>query len=655
MNAALERVRAALAAGGWKTRATGPDSLRAQCPAHGGEGLNLGVKAGDQGVLVFCHSRKCGADEIADALGLKLSDLSDRDGRAVYDYGNGHRVIRTRTASGKAISQENAPPSGMSTTLYVPERSRPISESPTVVLCEGEKAADAAVRIGATCAATWPGGSGGVARVDLEPLRGRRVVIIPDRDEPGEKALRALVSRLNGLASEVHVWRVPGTVQSRAMPVGADAADVYLADGTLDDLELDSEIVSEILAAPEQTETHAAHEPSPWQEVDLGSIIDEIAAGTYEPTRPTIGRLTDGSHLFYPGAVNTVAGHSGTGKTMLMLSVAVGLIERSKHVVFVDLEDTAASAAQRLVSDLGASPVAVRRFFHYIDADGPASAGVEAAIEVARQHRAALVIVDSLGESLASDGANPNADEEVARFFQRVARPLSRTGAAVVLLDHLAKAESGAEGFGIGSHRKRAAVTGALYVLSLEKSFARGVAGSVSLTVGKDRHGTRPAKSSAGRVTFDPKEGGGLLVTMWGPRPEQIAADDGSRPEVMARVVKYLAENPGASGNQIEKAEGIGARADTVRRAVKVLTEEGRIEVRQDRQKKAHYLVQTEPRPTSSHLVPDEVETTGSNLVPSSRPYSGTRDEVRIEANHTYPSRALVPDEVDANLDVIGA
>ena len=59
----------------------------------------------------------------------------------------------------------------------------------TVVLVEGEKTAEAAQRLLASLVATtWPGGSKAYRHVDFSPLRGRKVVCVPDADGPGRDA-----------------------------------------------------------------------------------------------------------------------------------------------------------------------------------------------------------------------------------------------------------------------------------------------------------------------------------------------------------------------------------------------------------------------------------------------------------------------------------
>jgi putative DNA primase/helicase len=58
----------------------------------------------------------------------------------------------------------------------------------SVVICEGEKAADAAARIfPESVFITSPGGSQAASKADWSPVAARRVLIWPDADEPGEK------------------------------------------------------------------------------------------------------------------------------------------------------------------------------------------------------------------------------------------------------------------------------------------------------------------------------------------------------------------------------------------------------------------------------------------------------------------------------------
>jgi 5S rRNA maturation endonuclease (ribonuclease M5) len=66
-----------------------------------------------------------------------------------------------------------------------------------VILCEGEKSADAALALfpDRPCL-SWFGGTGSVEYADLTPLQGRQVIIWPDADEPGHKAAAKLAAKL---------------------------------------------------------------------------------------------------------------------------------------------------------------------------------------------------------------------------------------------------------------------------------------------------------------------------------------------------------------------------------------------------------------------------------------------------------------------------
>jgi len=106
------------------------------------------------------------------------------------------------------------------------------------LVCEGEKAADAAAQLFPACPTTTaPNGAKSPGKADWAPLKGLRVRIWPDADAPG-KAYAATVARLarEAGASAVEVLDLaalavdPDTGAPRELPAGWDAADA-LADG----------------------------------------------------------------------------------------------------------------------------------------------------------------------------------------------------------------------------------------------------------------------------------------------------------------------------------------------------------------------------------------------------------------------------------------
>jgi putative DNA primase/helicase len=81
-----------------------------------------------------------------------------------------------------------------------------LAANPTakVIVCEGEKAADAAQELFPDCVAvTWYSGAKAVGKAPWEALHGREVLIWPDHDEAGSQACQAILNalRLAGCAS----------------------------------------------------------------------------------------------------------------------------------------------------------------------------------------------------------------------------------------------------------------------------------------------------------------------------------------------------------------------------------------------------------------------------------------------------------------------
>jgi predicted P-loop ATPase len=101
----------------------------------------------------------------------------------------------------------------------------PILPNSPVLVVEGEKCALAASKVMlAYAVVTWSSGASAYKRTDWEPLRGRRVVIWPDADEPGWKAAAAIAQHLSTRAESVKV------IDTHGQPEGWDIADA-IAEG----------------------------------------------------------------------------------------------------------------------------------------------------------------------------------------------------------------------------------------------------------------------------------------------------------------------------------------------------------------------------------------------------------------------------------------
>jgi putative DNA primase/helicase len=150
-------------------------------------------------------------------------EYHDADGKLVG------LVVRWDTENGKTFLPFSLTESaawvceGMPTPRPVYRLPAVLSADGSIYVAEGEKAADALVSLGLN-ATTSPNGSKSAAKADWSPLRGRRVVIVPDRDDSGERysADVASLARAAGAESVVVVRLADHWPE---LPVGGDAAD----------------------------------------------------------------------------------------------------------------------------------------------------------------------------------------------------------------------------------------------------------------------------------------------------------------------------------------------------------------------------------------------------------------------------------------------
>lgn len=305
-------------------RAVDPDAPahgNIRCPIHDDRRPSLSLALGGDGrLLVHCKSG-CEQRAVFDAVRQRAGHLlngtarmgSGRAAETAYTYKDAKgnplaRVIRKDSPDGSKTFRQQTPDGNGGWRWKGPQGATPLfgldrlarDTDAIVVLCEGEKSAEAAQRrLGkGFVAMSWMGGAGAVARADLEPLRGRDVIVWPDNDPPGIAAAGNLCARLPGLARTVKVARVGD------LPPKADAADVaWTADDLLARLE-----------EPRVAEP-AAHDIASHADADRAarSRLDDFAA--FLPSHQYIHVPT---HALWPAASvnNAVDWPSVNGKRM---------------------------------------------------------------------------------------------------------------------------------------------------------------------------------------------------------------------------------------------------------------------------------------------------------------------------------------------------
>lgn len=234
-------------------------ALRTQGVCHGGDSPDtVAIRRGNSGVVVYCHKCEGNTDFLA-AIGWTEADLFDealtewdrpaddtwipcqdrghkRVAQYLYKDERGVVIHGVTRCDRKCFAQwrpDNTTKPGRRWSLNdregkrlvrlvpyrLPELLKAKAEDRVLWVCEGEKDVHALVEHGlaATCNAA---GSGRWTPEHAAFLEGADVTVVADRDEPGEKHARLVVSTLMNLARSIYV------VQAKT---GKDAHDHFAA------------------------------------------------------------------------------------------------------------------------------------------------------------------------------------------------------------------------------------------------------------------------------------------------------------------------------------------------------------------------------------------------------------------------------------------
>jgi len=273
------------------------DGFLARCPAHEDRGPSLSLKDAGSGRVLWHCLAGCPPSDVERALlarGLSPEELHGRNG-------HGSPVTTEwpiKDASGRAIAvhvrtDEPGRPKrlwwrrpngdrglgGLRSADLPLYRTPEILASPAtepVFIVEGEKAADALVRLGLAAAATVTGAAGCPSRAVLEVLRGRDVVAWPDADPEGRLHMQKVAGALTGVARRVRIfgWKLA--------PRKGDAADFVAAGRTRDDLMM---IVAEEAEDPGRVDAGNVHD-APNDDASAVDRLKAAAAPALEHPRP---------------------------------------------------------------------------------------------------------------------------------------------------------------------------------------------------------------------------------------------------------------------------------------------------------------------------------------------------------------------------------
>ncbi len=405
----------------------------------------------------------------------------------------------------------------------------------------------------------------------------------------GAPYLHRLVSEVPSVGSAVHYARqvadratvrrlsTVGTQLQRAADLDDAAARRVMLDKAVADLD---GMVSILRGQGHEAPPGATSKP-----VDIGPVL----SGDARPIEPMYGAREDGQAILYPGKLHTIAGESEAGKTWFCAAIIDSEIRAGHHVVIIDPEDDAVGWIGRLTILSTADRTRIADHVTYVQPEEPMpGAGWRSLQPILIRHRPTVIILDGITAAMSLHGLDPLSNADVARFGAEVLRPLTRSGAAVLVTDHVPKA--GAAGrYAIGAAHKLNGVDGAAFMLEAKRPFAVGVEGRSTLLIAKDRPGQlrrhgRPSKDGLtwwGDVVMSSFEERYVQLGIKPPPPPEEVAAMSERPRptiIMERVSKALEKvaDPVTMRDLRARVQG---KALTIDQAVACLVDEGFIAI----------------------------------------------------------------------------
>jgi hypothetical protein len=226
-----------------------------------------------------------------------------------------------------------------------------------------------------------------------------------------------------------------------------------------------------------------------------------VADGDLTPEEPGCLLRGDGRFLLYKGRVNSIIGEPGGGKSWVAMLAALQVLNDGGGVMILDFEDTAKSIANRLLA-LGMTKDKFARL-GYANPDGPPTS--DAMDDIARDMQRIqpdLIIVDGVNAAMTLMGLELKENTDANKFHHALLKPLTKSDATIITVDHVAKSRESRNGYAIGAQAKKAMADGVVIDVRAKRKFGKGTIGSVELFLQKDKHGgvqglTKP-KGNAG-------------------------------------------------------------------------------------------------------------------------------------------------------------
>jgi hypothetical protein len=251
-----------------------------------------------------------------------------------YDYAENGKtdliVYRCRGADGKKTFRQAHPVEG-GYVLEAPPKPWPlfarrvIRDAQRVIVVEGEKCADALLRLG-FAATTSPCGAGKAAYADWSILAGKEVILWPDNDEPGRSHMKDIETILQGMnPSPTISLLVPEALNLREKGDAADYVAEYVDGGT----DLQKQAVECALQEVRAT----------GPTVELEATIEATIRGERRAIPFPWPRLSMLSRAILPGTVTVLCGDPGSSKSFMLLEAMAYWFDQEIPIALYELEE----------------------------------------------------------------------------------------------------------------------------------------------------------------------------------------------------------------------------------------------------------------------------------------------------------------------------
>lgn len=349
---------------------------------------------------------------------------------------------------------------------------------------------------------------------------------------------------------------------------------------------------------PQTSPAESGERLSSWDAIDLGPFLD----GTYVPPAPTLLARSDGQPLFYRGLTHSVYGETESAKSWIALLAVAQAIRAGEHALYFDLESDPGLVVSRLQL-MGCTADAIKALLAYVAPWGaPGPDDVVAWFDRVLNRPYAVAVIDAMSGALGLFGLKSKDDDDITSFYRGLPTQIvNRTGAAVVVVDHVVKDKDTRGRWPSGSERKVSALTGAAFSIRRKEAFGVGMRGSAEIWIAKDRAGglrglagpqDRDGMQQIGTFILDSSSPAVFTAQIDPLEAEDESTAQGDLAAVVADVRTYLTHYEGANSRAIREA--VAAKAELVTAAVRSLVESGDIRVENGVRGAHHHFLVTE-------------------------------------------------------------